>query len=264
MDARHSIGVFDSGVGGLSVLREIRRALAHEDLLYIADSAHAPYGDRSTEWIAARSLVLSEALIARGAKAIVVACNTATGAAAAALRAAHAVPVIAIEPAIKPAVLATRTGIIGVLATRRTLASEKFAQLRARFGSQVQILEQACPGLMECVEAGDFTSVATRSLALQFITPMIERGADVVALGCTHYPFLLPLLRELAPTINFIDPAPAVAAEVRRRLEIAGLLSRETRPGIERFLTSGEVTRVGAVIERLWGSVCAIEALPVS
>ena len=192
------IGVFDSGVGGLSVLREIRRELPFEDLLYVADSGHAPYGDKSPEAIEARATAIAEFLIGEGAKAVVVACNTATGAAARLLRARYPVPIVAMEPAVKPAVELTRTGVVGVLATRRTLASNSFTVLLGRIGGAAEILLQPCPGLVERVEAGDLDGDATRALLRDYLGPLIERGADTIVLGCTHYPHLRPLIGELA------------------------------------------------------------------
>src|SRR5450759_1198564 len=161
---KNPIGVFDSGVGGLSVLREIRRELPHENLLYVADSGHAPYGDKSTQLIEARSIAIVEFLVSQHAKAIVVACNTATGAAIETLRARFSVPIVAMEPAVKPAATHTKSGVIGVLATSGTLVSNYFAKLHAHFGADVNILVQACPGLVEQVEAGDLSSDKTLSL----------------------------------------------------------------------------------------------------
>ena len=151
----YPIGVFDSGVGGLSVLRDIRKELANEDLLYVADSNHAPYGDKEAEYIEARSIAISQFLVDQPVKAIVVACNTATGAAVAKLRARFNVPIVAMEPAVKPAVEKTKTGVVGVLATRRTVSSENFLNLLTRFGANADIVVQPCPGLVEQVEAGD-------------------------------------------------------------------------------------------------------------
>ena len=169
------IGVFDSGVGGLSVLREIRSELPGEDLLYVADSGHAPYGDKSTELIEARAIAIVEFLLSQHAKAIVVACNTATGVAIKMLRARFSVPIVAMEPAVKPAVAITRSGVIGVLATSRTIASDNFARLHERFGADVKILMQACPGLVEQVETGDLAGGKTRALIERYVLPLLEQ-----------------------------------------------------------------------------------------
>ncbi len=257
------IGVFDSGVGGLSVLREIRRELPHEDLLYVADSGHAPYGDKPGETIEARALAIVEFLASRRAKAIVVACNTATGAAVATLRARFALPIVAMEPAVKPAAASTRSGVIGVLATGSTLASENFARLSARFGAGVEILVQPCPGLVEQVEAGDLTGDRTRALLEQYVRPLLERRADTLVLGCTHYPFLAPLIREIAgPSVAIVDPSAAVARELRRRLADGGLLSHETHAGAERFWSSAAPDQAQPLISRLWKDGIEVQSLP--
>jgi glutamate racemase len=247
------IGVFDSGVGGLAVLREIRVELPNEDLLYVADSAHAPYGDKSTQEIETRSIAIVEFLLGQGAKAIVVACNTATGAAAALLRSRFPVPIVAMEPAIKPAAAMTRSGVIGVLATSRTIASDNIAMLQVRFGGGVKILMQACPGLVEKVESGDLCSEETRTLVRHYIRPLLDQGADTLVLGCTHYPFLESVIKEIAgPSTSVLDPSPAVARELRRRLEGAGLLSRSGRLGSEKFWSSAATDQARQRILQLW------------
>ena len=260
MPSDRPIGVFDSGVGGLSVLREIRRELPDEDLLYVADSAHAPYGDQPLEAIEARAIAIAEFLLGRDAKALVVACNTATGAAARLLRARFAVPVIAMEPALKPAVARSRSGVVGVLATRQTLASEKFSHLVANHGG-AEVLTQACPGLVERVEAGDLEGEGTRALLAGYLEPLLSRGADTLVLGCTHYPHLAPLIRDLAgPEVQVLDSGLAVARQVRRRLAEAGLLA-SPRAGRDFFWTSGQPARLRQVMEKLWGA--GIELRPL-
>ena len=247
------IGVFDSGVGGLSVLHEIRRALPAEDLLYVADSGHAPYGDKSQQFIEERSIAISQFLVSRNAKAIVVACNTATGAAIATLRSRFSVPIIAMEPAVKPATANTQSGVIGVLATSRTLVSDNFVQLFARYGGNVQIVGQACPGLVEQVEAGDLSGHKTRLLLERYIAPLLEQKVDIIVLGCTHYPFLAPLIKELAgPKVTVIDSAAAVARELCRRLEVDQLLASQARTGTECFWTSGELGNAQPLVSQLW------------
>jgi glutamate racemase len=261
--AKNPVGVFDSGVGGLSVLREIRRELPKEDLLYVADSGHAPYGDRSEQFIEARSVTIIEFLVNQGAKAIVVACNTATGAAIATLRSRFAVPIVAMEPAVKPAVEQTRSGVIGVLATRRTLLSGNFAKLVERFGAGANILAQPCPGLVEQVETGDLSGDATRSLIEQYVLPLLEQGVDTLVLGCTHYPFLAPLIRNIAgPGVSIIDPAVAVARQLRRRLESHDRLSHGPHPGTERFWMSGLPNGMKPVISQLWLADVEVQSFP--
>lgn len=265
MNVKNPIGVFDSGVGGLSVLREIRRTLPHEDLLYVADSAHAPYGDKAADFIEARSVAISNFLIGRQAKAIVVACNTATGAAIAALRASFSVPIVAMEPAVKPAANHTKSGVIGVLATRRTLASDNFVQLFARYGSDVEILGQACPGWVEQVEAGDLSGSKTRQLVQQYVLPLVEQGADTLVLGCTHYPFLSPLIKEIAGAgVEVIDSAAAVARELKRRLNMNKLLANDNKTGTDQFCSSDASDKAKPLISHLWEANVEVGLLPNS
>ena len=262
MNSIHPIGVFDSGVGGLSVLRDIRKELPNEDLLYVADSDHAPYGDKEAEYIETRSVAISQFLVDQPVKAIVVACNTATGAAVAKLRAIFKVPIVAMEPAVKPAVENTKSGVVGVLATRRTVSSENFLNLLARFGNNADIIVQACPGLVEQVEAGDLQGEKTRSLLQGFVRPLLEKGADTIVLGWTHYPFLAPLIRTLAGIeVAIIDPGEAIARELRRRLESIGQLSDRNWPGSERFWTSGSTASATTLISQLWGSAVEVKQL---
>jgi glutamate racemase len=257
------IGVFDSGVGGLTVLREIRRLLPHEDLLYVADSRYAPYGDKPAAEIQARSLAVAEFLQGRGAKAIVVACNTATAAAAQLLRGRFDLPVIAMEPAVKPAAEQTRSGVVGVLATSQTLASHRFLQLVGRFRQGVEVLVQPCPGLVEQIEAGQLASEATRALLADLMAPLLQRGVDTLVLGCTHYPLLTPLIRDLAgPGVTITDSGSAVARQLHRRLSEAGLLAEGTEPGAERFWTSADPAAPAAeLIQRLWGARATVELM---
>jgi glutamate racemase len=249
----HPIGVFDSGVGGLSVLREIRRELPAEDLLYVADSAFAPYGDKPPALIQQRAAAIVRWLEGRRVKLIVVACNTVTGVAVDALRAGTATPIVAIEPAVKPAALDTRTGVIGVLATAPTLASARFERLVSTYGANVEVLEEPCPGLVEQVEKGNLSGAETRSLVEQYVRPLVERGADILVLGCTHYPFLRAAIEAAAgPSVRLIDPAVAVAREVRRRLSALNRLAPPERQGAEQFWTSGTPADVRPVIAQLW------------
>lgn len=263
MNAANPIGVFDSGVGGLSVLHEIRRALPGEDLLYVADSAHAPYGDKSQQFIEARSIAISEFLVSRQVKAIVVACNTATGAAVTTLRSRFSIPIIAMEPAVKPAVANTQSGVIGVLATSRTLVSDNFVKLFARYGEDAEILGQACPGLVEQVEAGDLSGDKTRLLLERYVLPLLEQGADTIVLGCTHYPFLAPLIQQIAgPGVAVIDSAAAVARQLYRRLEVVDLLADAARVGTESFWTSDVLEKAKPLVFQLWRTDVEVRVLP--
>ena len=248
------IGVFDSGVGGLSVLQALRRELPHEDFLYVADSGFAPYGDRSPEFVAERALAIAQFLESEGAKALVVACNTATAIAAATLRARYAMPIVAIEPAVKPAASRTRSRVVGVLATTGTLASPNVGKLLANYGSDVEFVIQPCPGLADQVEKGELASDKTRALVTRYVRPIVDKGGDIIVLGCTHYPFIRSLIQDVAgPTIDIIDPATPVARELRRRLETAGLLNDSAAAGTEQFRTTGAVEIVGPIVRQLWG-----------
>jgi len=256
------IGIFDSGVGGLSVLRHIREELPHENLLYVADSAHAPYGGKSPREIQARSMALAEFLVGQGAKAIVVACNTATAAAIGLLREQFNLPVVGMEPAVKPAVTATHSGVVGVLATTGTLKSAQFAALLESYGKNVRVVTQGCPGLVECVERGELDTPETRELLLHYIEPLLAEGADTLVLGCTHYPFLKQLIEELtAGRVVLIDTGAAVARQVRRRIEGAGLVAAGHTPGMVRLWTSGNVAKSREVMGKLWGAA-TVEPLP--
>lgn len=248
------------------MLREIRRELPDEPLLYVADSAYAPYGDRTPAEIARRVHAIADFLIAQGAKALVVACNTATSAAVHSLRARHSLPIVAMEPAVKPAATQTRSGVVGVLATQRTVDSEQLARLRELYGQAVRVLARPAPGLVECIEAGEFEGAHTRRLVERHVRPLIEDGADVLVLGCTHFPLIRGLIERVAgPQCLVIDPAPAVARELRRRLTHENLLA--LTGGTPRVFTTGsaEAMRVllGLIGESsLQPATVAIDAAP--
>lgn len=256
------IGVFDSGVGGLSVLRHMRALLAAEDFLYVADSGNAPYGERSPEFIRERSLQIADFLLEKNIKALVVACNTATAAAVQVLRERLSIPVIAMEPGIKPAVELTQSRVVGVLATAGTLESARFFSLVNRYAGDVEIVTQPCAGLVERIEANDVDSDATLQLLRNYLAPLLERGADVIVLGCTHYPFLRQQIEQVArqwiesgdgTAIAIVDTGPAVARELKRRLEQLDLLRAPASNGAEQFFTSGDLARSQQVFTQLWG-----------
>jgi glutamate racemase len=247
----------------LSVLREIRRELPAENLIYVADSGYAPYGDRPEEYVRRRAIAVMEFLRSKGAKAVVVACNTATGIAVDALRDRYNVPIVAIEPAVKPAAAHTQSRIVGVLATTQTLAGQKFAKLVSTHAGDVQVLTQACPGLVDLVEAGLLTSTKTRFLVEEYIRPLLDKGADTIVLGCTHYPFVGDVIRQVAgPSVTVIDSAVPVARELRRRLEASGLLAPDGRRGSETFWTTGTPGSVKTVVAQLWASHVDVRAVP--
>ncbi|WP_304639886.1 glutamate racemase [Pseudomonas sp.] len=252
MGSEAPVGVFDSGVGGLSVLAEIRDLLPAESLLYVADSGHVPYGEKSTDYIRQRSRILADFLLGQGAKALVVACNTATAAAVNDLRSLFEVPVIGMEPAVKPAALATRSGVVGVLATTGTLQSAKFAALLDRFAGSVRVVTQPCPGLVECVERGELDGPELEALLRSYTRPLLAEGCDTLILGCTHYPFLRPLLRRLVPeNVTLVDTGAAVARQLRQRLREGDLLA--CGPACPaRFWTTGDPVSLNAVLPRLW------------
>lgn len=212
------IGIFDSGVGGLTVLRELQRCLPDVPLRYIADAAHAPYGQRSPDFIARRSLLLSQQLVNHGARLLVVACNTATAHAIQALRQRWpGLPIVGTEPGIKPAVAASRNGRIGVLATPATLASTRFSDLLTRHAPQSLIVSQACPGLADLIEEGNFESPALRQMVTDYCRPLCTAGVDTVLMGCTHYPFVQELLQaELGPQVQLLNIESAVAQQAQR------------------------------------------------
>jgi len=226
MGPQGPIGVFDSGLGGLSVLRHIRSCLPGEDLLYFADSGYAPYGGRSDEEIVVRSLAIAAFLMQQGARALVVACNTATAAAIKALRAHYpALPLVGVEPGLKPGAALTKSGTVGVLATKSTLASEKFRLLREQVTAitGVRFETQACIGLADQVEKGELHSPATAILVRRYVEPLIECGADTLVLGCTHYPFVQPLIEEAvnrmtSKPITIVDTGEPVARQLVRLL----------------------------------------------
>jgi glutamate racemase len=264
VSSSNPIGVFDSGVGGLSVFRAIRDELPSEDLIYVGDSGFAPYGDRSHAFVQERAAAITEFLIREGSKAVVIACNTATGIAVDLLRSRFPeIPIVAVEPAVKPAAARTKSGVVGVLATSGTLASPNVTRLLNRYGVDVEILTQAGTGLVEQVEKGELSGERTRALVQKLVRPMMEKGADVLVLGCTHYPFLRAEIQEAAGSgVEVMDPATAVAREVRRRLETIGLLADSGRRSTDRFLTSGAPEEVAPIMSQLLGKPVEIERLP--
>jgi glutamate racemase len=255
------IGVFDSGLGGLSVLKEIRARMPDASLAYVADSAWVPYGTRGDDFIRHRARALSLFLLEHGADLVVVACNTATAAAVTMLRETVPVPVVGMEPAVKPATAATRCGTVGVLATVGTLQSARFAALLDQFGVNIKVLTRACPGLVEQVEAAELDSPRTLTLVRQYVAPLVEQGADTLVLGCTHFTFLRPLIEATAgPDVVVIDTGEAVAQRVEQVAAALGPTAR-TSPGVS-FWTSGDPRLQQPALRKLWGGPGALVDLP--
>ncbi len=248
-----SIGIFDSGIGGLTVAAAIRQALPAERLLYFGDNIHVPYGERTQEQIRAFSLAITEALLAQGCRSIVVACNTASSAALGALRERFPqVPVIGMEPAVKPAVEHTRTGVVGVLATRATVNGRALADVVERFAQEVEVIQQACPGLAQRIDAGHFDGPELEALLRGWITPMLTQGIDALVLGCTHYPLVRPLIEHISgPDVRVIEPSAAIARRLAQLLEEHGLQAPDGARGSITCWTSGEPVQFHAVLEKL-------------
>jgi len=249
------IGIFDSGVGGISVLRAIRQALPHEDILYLGDQAHIPYGPRSKEDIRKFALGITHFLLAQGAKLIVVACNAASAAALHDLRITFPdVPVVGMEPAVKPAAETTQSGKVGVLATPTTFAGDLYASVVERFAKGVEIYTSTCPGLVEQVEDGKLTDPRTHEILEEALKPMLAAGIDTIVMGCTHYPFVIPMIQSITgPAVRTIDPAPAIARQVQRLLESHELINNNHAPGELQFFTSSDTERLSDLLPQLLG-----------
>jgi glutamate racemase len=255
------IGIFDSGVGGLSVLRHIRAQLPHEHLLYVADSGFAPYGDKPEHIVAARSLSIADDLVARGAKALVVACNTATVAAIRALRSHYPdMPIVGVEPGLKPAAAASRTRKVGVLATDVTLHGAKFLALREQVSaaSGVEFLLQPCVGLVDQIELGELGTGEITAMLKRYITPLLAQGADTIVLGCTHYPLVRASIEDVIAAatdlpVTLIDTGDAVARQLARLLTQAGLLHSDTGAATLEGFTSASATVLSAAFSSLVG-----------
>ncbi|MEO1011616.1 MAG: glutamate racemase [Bacteroidota bacterium] len=246
------IGIFDSGVGGTSIWREVQKGLPNEDTIYLADGKNAPYGEKTKKSIRELSVKNTELLLQHGCKLIVVACNTATTNAISVLREKYPVPFVGIEPAIKPAALESELGIVGVLATRGTLASELFHKTSLDHANHIEILEQEGTGLVELIESGHIHSEKTKKLLGKYVEPMLAKGIDHLVLGCSHYPYLIPVLREMVPPhIKIIDSGEAVARQTRAMLEKYDLLNGQKNEGKHRFYSNTDVT----VLTKLLGKV---------
>ena len=257
-----AIGVMDSGVGGISVLKHIHALLPNESLIYFADSKYAPYGSKTAAEITARCMEIADFLIAKDVKVLVVACNTATAAAIDAMRERYTLPIIGMEPAVKPAAEASKNGVIGVLATVGTLKSAQFAALLESYGRNVKVVTQACVGLVECIERGELDTPETKALIRQYCMPLLAEGADTIVLGCTHYPFVKDVIREIVgEDISLIDTGAAVAKQLKRQLVEKSLLSTSQEKAEIQFWTNSEAENAQQVSEALWGENADIETL---
>ena len=247
---KQPIGIFDSGVGGTSIWKEINLLLPHENTIYLADSANAPYGTKGKEAIINLSIKNTEYLINKGCKLIVVACNTATTNAISILRQTYHIPFIGIEPAIKPAALNTKTKTVGILATQGTLSSELFHKTTDLFASEIIVIERIGEGIVELIEGGELYSDAMRALLKLYLQPMIDADIDYLVLGCTHYPYLIPLLVELLPNhVKIIDSGEAVARQTKAVLEKHNLLNTQTKKGKYKFFTNGIPKVMASLLE---------------
>lgn len=243
MKSNSPIGIFDSGVGGTSIWKEIHRLLPNEHSIYLADSKYAPYGNKSRDKIVHLSIKNTEKLIDLGAKIIVVACNTATTNAISTLRASYDIPFIGIEPAIKPAALQTESGKIGILATRGTLSSALFAQTSETFAKDIEVVEVVGEGLVPLIENGELDSSEMNNLLSEYMKPMVEAHIDHLVLGCSHYPYLIPKLKEILPEhVKIIDSGAAAARQTKYLLEKNGILRSETTAPELKFYSNSDVS----------------------
>jgi glutamate racemase len=255
------IGVFDSGVGGLSVLRELRRDLPAQPVIYFADQAHVPYGPRPLEEVRAFSEAIIRYFILHNVRLVVVACNAASAAALRTLREKFPqIPFVGMEPAVKPAAEQTRTGVVGVLATPATFQGALYASVVERFARGVTLLQDTCVGLVSEIEAGNLNGEKTRTILKKAITPMLSKGIDTIVLGCTHYPFVIPVIQEIAGSnVRVIDPAPAIARQTARQLKAFGLEASGPEPGPVRYVTSGDPLALARLLPLLTGEEGSVE-----
>lgn len=257
------IGIFDSGIGGLSVLKEIRNQLPQSGFIYIADSTFTPYGEKTKEQIIERSVLITQKLINEDARIIVVACNTATALAVDYLREKFSVPIVAMEPAVKPGVKNSVKKKVGILATTMTLASRRYMDLLERFAADTEVIEQPCPGLVEQVEAMQVDSDKTSQLLHQYIDPLIEKGIDTIVLGCTHYPFLKHKIHEVAGVdIDIIDTARAVTEELKRKINKKHIQINDSV--VNRFITTGDLDIFKSQLRSFWSEEVGAETLDLS
>ncbi|TNF03074.1 MAG: glutamate racemase [Gammaproteobacteria bacterium] len=254
------IGVFDSGIGGLSIARKIRELLPGEDILYVADTGHAPYGNRTDQYILGRSFAITDFLMSRQVKAVVVACNTATTTCIAELRARYPLPFIGVEPGVKPAVQNSKSGVVGILATAKTLVTDSFAELAKRVSGNIRVEVMPCPDLVVQIEALKLSYEEAAGLVKQYVMPLLEKGVDTIVLGCTHYTHLAPVIAEVAgPGVSIVSTEAAVASQVRRRLGCEALMIKTPQIGREEFWSNGPLELFQKQIHCLWGARARVQ-----
>ena len=263
MSSSKPIGIFDSGVGGLSVLSHVRKRLPAEDLIYVADTGHIPYGTKTPNHVKKRSLLITEFLIEQGAKSVIVACNTATAAAISALRNSFEIPIVGMEPGVKPGIEQSQNGKVAILATEGTLGSAKFHELMQRFKTHATVLIQPCHGWVELVEEQQPDDFDSSSIIRKQLYPLLQQGVDTLVLGCTHYPFLRHHIQKIVDEkAQIIDTGAAVAKQLQRRLAAKDLLNSNTHVGSEQFWSSAPNAKTEGIISRLWGKPCKVAQLP--
>ncbi|MCW8929401.1 MAG: glutamate racemase [Gammaproteobacteria bacterium] len=256
------IGIFDSGVGGLSVLQHIHQLLPHENILYVADSGHAPYGCKDESYIEQRSRVITEHLLAQGVKVIVIACNTATASIIEKFRQQYGIPFIGVEPGIKPAIAITKNNNIGVMATSGTLSSDRYNELSQRFSRDVTVYSQSCPGLADQVEAGLLDTPETIHLLEKYLSPLLVRQVDTIVLGCTHYSFLRDQIQLIInDEIQLVDTSRAIAQQLIRVLEKEALLKTSDR-GLIHYYTTGAIDKTQTTMRCLLKKDVMVKYLP--
>jgi len=256
-DSNSPVGIFDSGVGGISVLRAIREQMPEESVIYFGDQGHIPYGSRPMQQIRDFSEAITKFLLEKGTKIIVVACNTASAAALKYLRAKFPdVQFVGMEPAVKPAAEHTRTGKVGVLATPATFQGALYASVVERFTNGVELFQNTCPGLVQQIERGNLDGKETRRILEAALIPMLEKNIDTVVLGCTHYPFVIPLIQQIVgETVRVIDPAPAVAKQTGRLLEVRRMRNQSESKSDVKFYTSGKLEELKSLLPKLLGEL---------
>ena len=261
---QNPIGVYDSGVGGLTVLSSIRQLLPHENLIYVADSGHLPYGQKSQEYVTERALKIVDYFFSQGAKAVAIPCNTATAAAIRVLRERFPqTPFVGIEPAIKPAARMTKTGVIGVLATTGTLLSQTFTELVKREAPNTKVLLKPCPGWVDLVESGELNGDKVKAVVAEPLQELLENDADVLVLGCTHFPFLLHAIRDfVGGDYPVLETGQPFARQLHFQLDKNNLLNGAAQSGSFKMLTSGNTEKVGSLTSTLIGESVSVAKLP--